>query len=134
MTESHVVTCFLEHEDKILVFRRSNEVGTYRGHWAGISGFIDPTNSDLEQAFIELWEETGLEPQDVVLVCSGEPLTVVDHDLGKKWVVHPFRFRLTDPSRVKLDWEHTESRWVVPEEIKILPTVPMLYEAWERVR
>lgn len=134
MRESHVVTCFVEHDGKVLLLKRSSRVGSYQQRWAGISGYIEEGNAPLEQAFIELREEAGLQEEDVMLVKDGLPLDVVDVKLDRKWVVHPFRFRLECTQRIAIDWEHTECRWVNPEAIRDFETVPNLQEAWERVK
>ena len=127
-----VVTCFLEHDGRLLVLRRSQKVGTYRGKWAGVSGSIEAASA-LDQALNEIAEETGLQLGDVQLLLAGEPLEVVDEESGVKWIVHPFLFHVADPSPIRLDWEHSESRWTDPSEITKLDTVPMLRETWERL-
>lgn len=133
MEERHVVTCFLEHEGKIPLFRRSQKVGTYRGKWAGVSGYIEEGNTPLEQAFIEIGEETGLSEGDVELIKEGVPLEIIDEEMGRKWVVHPFRFKVKTPHKIVIDWEHTELKWIDPEDIVEYETVPNLVETWERV-
>ncbi|NLU49161.1 MAG: NUDIX pyrophosphatase [Syntrophomonadaceae bacterium] len=134
MEESHVVTCFIENNFKILLLKRSGRVGSYQQRWAAVSGYIEPGITPLEQARQELKEEVGLGEADVILEKEGVPLEVVDGDLGKKWIVHPFRFRLAGSAKIKTDWEHTECRWVDPDEIRLYDTVPRLDDAWERVR
>ncbi len=47
--------------------------------------------------------------------------------------MHPFLFELDRPERVRLDWEHTESRWVRPQQVAALEGVPGLAEALARV-
>jgi PncC family amidohydrolase len=131
--ERHVVTCFLEHEGKICLLRRSQSVGTYKGRWAGVSGYIEPTNSPLDQAFLEMREEAHLSEEDVQLVREGEPLEAIDKQLGKRWIIHPYQFRVLEREKIQMDWEHTDLRWVDPEEIVKYDTVPKLAEAWERV-
>lgn len=133
MEERQVVTCFLEHESKIPLLRRSQRVGTYRGRWAGVSGYIEEGNTPYEQALKEIREETGLSQEDVQLVKEGQPLEVIDEELGRKWVVHPFRFRVMSPQKIRIDWEHTEMKWIDPKEIGKYETVPKLAETWERV-
>jgi len=124
---------FLEHDGKVMILRRSERVGTYRGKWAGVSGYIEEGRTPSQQAWTEIREEVGLDADDVELVQEGEPLEVVDVDLGRKWIVHPFRFRVLKPEKIKIDWEHTEARWIAPEDIGRHETVPGLLEAWERV-
>lgn len=133
MEERYVVTCFLEYDNKILLLRRSERVGVYRGRWAGVSGYIEEGNTPYEQALEEIREETGLGGEDIQLVREGELLEVIDEEIGRKWIVHPFRFRVIRPEKIKIDWEHTEMKWIDPEEIAEYETVPKLAETWERV-
>lgn len=136
MDERHVVTSFLRRtgptgEDEVLILRRSGRVGTYRRRWAGVSGFLE--DRPLEQAYREIEEETGLGRGDVRLVRGGEPLPVPDEQLGVLWVVHPFLFDLVGGATPRLDWEHTEARWIPPRRLRRFRTVPGLVEALARV-
>jgi len=133
MIETHVVTCFLESQSKILLLKRSADVGSYAGKWAGISGYIENGHTSLEQAFIEIHEEIGLNKEQIELVKIGNTLEIIDEQLQKKWVVHPFRFIIETPKNISLDWEHTEFKWIAPDEISQFSTVPGLSTAWERV-
>ncbi len=133
MDKRHVVTCFLEHDSKIMILRRSERVGTYQGKWAGVSGYIEPGIGPSEQAWTEIKEEAGLDRDDVQLVQEGQLLEVVDGELGRKWIVHPFRFRVLRPEKIGIDWEHTEAKWIAPEDIGQYETVPKLLETWQRV-
>jgi ADP-ribose pyrophosphatase YjhB (NUDIX family) len=127
-----VVTVFLTHRSKILVLKRSGEVGTYKGHWAGVSGYLESSNA-LDQALTEMAEEVGLNKEDVTLLKAGKPLEVVDRTRGRAWRVHPFLFAVHEPDKITLDWENIEMRWILPEEIVQFQTVPALKEALERV-
>ena len=129
--EKHVVTCFLESENEILLLRRSEQVGSYQGRWAGVSGYIETTAD--EQALVEIEEETSLPTEDLELVRKGEPLPVEDEKLGVRWVVHPFLFRIKERDKIKIDWEHKETRWIAPKDIVNYQTVPMLKETLARV-
>ena len=131
LPEKHVVTCFLESENEILILRRSQQVGTYKGRWAGVSGYIE--NHADEQALIEIAEETGLGREDIELVKRGEPLSDEDIQLGIRWVVHPYLFHIRDRNKIKIDWEHKETRWIKPEDIDDYQTVPRLKETLGRV-
>ena len=126
--EVGVVTSFLERSDgQILLLERSSKVGSFQGHWAGVSGFLEAA-SPLEQAFREILEETGLTANDLDLLSEGAP--VLARDGARVFVVHPFRFR-TRSTDVHLDWEHTRAEWVDPAEIRRRPTVPKLDRVWE---
>ena len=127
-----VVTVFLTHRRKILVLKRSGEVGTYKRHWAGVSGYLESNNA-LAQALTEMAEEVGLGIEDVTLLKAGKPLEIVDRTRGRAWRVHPFLFAVHEPDKIRLDWENIEMRWILPEEIVQFQTVPALKEALERV-
>jgi len=136
MQEASVVTCFLVRRSgggqEILLLRRSQRVSTYRGRWAGVSGYIEETDP-LPQAYTEIEEETGLAREDVQLLRTGEPLEVVDAEADRRWIVHPFLFEVEEPARIRTDWEHTETRWIRPKDIFRYETVPQLAETLMRV-
>ncbi len=133
LADRYVVTSFLEHAGRILILRRSDRVGSYQGLWAGVSGGFEPGRTAYEQAVAEIGEETGLAPEDVRLAATGEPFEVIDRQIGRRWHIYPFRFEALRPDKLRLDWEHSEARWVEPSELASYPTVPGLEEAWGRV-
>ena len=131
LQEKQVVTCFLESENEILILRRSEQVGSYQGRWAGVSGYIETTAD--EQALTEIEEETSLYREDLRLIKRGKPLPIKDEKLGVEWVVHPYLFHIKDPGKIKIDWEHKEMKWIEAKDIDNYETVPMLKETLERV-
>jgi len=133
LEDTRVVTCLLTHSGKVLVLKRSQLVGSYRGLWGGVAGYIEGP-SPLEQAFIEIEEEVGLSPQDVHFVLSGEPLILEDPQISTRWVIHPFLFEVISPEKIRLDVEHTELRWINPEQLGQFDSVPGLKEVWERLQ
>ncbi len=120
-----VVTSFLLKDEKVLLVKRGDEVGSYREKWSAISGYIEDT--PRKQAEKEIEEETGM---DVDYISSGDPVHVRYED--KVWVVHPFIFEAK--GEVKLNWENVEYRWVEPEMIRQMDTVPKLWEAYRSTR
>ncbi len=131
LQEKQVVTCFLESDGEVLILRRSQQVGTYQGRWAGVSGYMETTAD--EQALVEIKEETSLGREDLKLIKRGKPLPIKDEKLGIKWVVHPYLFHIKDRSKIRIDWEHKEARWIDPKDIDSYQTVPKLKEALARV-
>jgi len=127
-----VVTAFVTRGAELLVLRRSGAVGTYRGSWAGVSGYLERDDPEA-QARIELAEELGLGDGDVALLARGAPLAIDDPAESRSWRVHPFRFELAPGASPRLDWEHAELRWIRPEEMRALKTVPGLWEVWQTV-
>jgi predicted aconitase with swiveling domain len=121
VAEKHVVSCVLKKGNRILILKRSEKVGTFRGHWAGVSGFVEKGEMPLETAFKEILEELGI--NNAKLVKTGTPLMIRSGDI--LWTIHPYLFDV-DESRVTTDWEHTEYRWILPSELASYEIVPGL--------
>ena len=131
LQEKQVVTSFLESDGEILILQRSEQVGSYQGRWAGVSGYVEMAPD--EQALLEIEEETSLCAEDIELIKKGKPLSVEDEHLGVRWIVHPYLFHVGKRDKVRIDWEHKEAKWIKPVEIGNYPTVPMLREVLARV-
>jgi len=116
-----VVSCFLRHGEDLLVLKRSDKVGSFQGHWAAVSGFIEDGETPDVTARKEVREELSLE--DPELVTAGAAVSV--REGATIWTIHPFLFRARD-REVQLDWEHTEYRWVLPSQLAEMRTVPGL--------
>lgn len=136
MAGTHVVTAFLRNGPAVLLTRRSDEVGTYRGHWAGISGYAE--GDPDEQVRTEIREEIGLDEDDITLVRAGDPIDV--HDTGRDdedrhWVVRPYLFD-TSTREVTPNEELAAIEWLPPTAIRDpdRQTVPGLWDAYDRVR
>jgi 8-oxo-dGTP diphosphatase len=123
-----VVTCILEHGGKILLLKRSNQVGTYRGLWGGVAGYVEELEDPYDTALKEIQEEAGVNLESLELVHKGNPIEFSDTYDGKRynWIVYPFLFHIQAKELVRIDWEHEEYRWVHPSEVKKLDTVPGL--------
>lgn len=121
VSEKHVVTSIVRNRGRILLLRRSNQVGSYRGQWAGVSGFIEHGEADESAARREIEEEIGR--GKARLVKRIEPERFRDGDTV--WCVHAFLFDVED-RRVRTDWEHQAHTWVAPEDVAKYPTVPGL--------
>lgn len=122
--EAHAVSCVIRHGDKVLLLKRSDQVGTFQGYWAAVSGFIEEGETPPQTAVKELGEETGL---SLPIVRQGKVIRVRDRDMI--WWIHPFLFE-ADAPEVQIDWEHTEYRWVRPEEMEGYRTVPGLMDLY----
>ncbi|MBS3781056.1 MAG: DUF126 domain-containing protein [Candidatus Thermoplasmatota archaeon] len=121
-----VVTAFLKKDNSILLLKRSEDVKTFKGRWAGVSGYLE-TDKPVEQAKIEIEEEVNL---DGKLLSGGD--IVRSRDGKKIWNVHPFLFEVDEEP--ELNWEHEKYQWVQPNKIKDMKTVPKLWEAYISAR
>ena len=125
-----VVTCFLKHGNTVLILKRSSKVKTYKENWAGISGYIEKGEKPIMTARKEIIEETGLKPSEFKLLHKGKSIKITSTYLGEQltWKIHPFLFE-TKTQEISIDWEHTDYKWIKPEEIHNYTTVPKLKEA-----
>ena len=114
----------------VLLLKRSLSVKTNKGKWAGVSGYVEVGETPLETAYKELEEEVAARPGLVRLVREAEPLTFLDTEHDTTWAVHPFLFDDLGVE-VVLDWEHTEFRWIEPEELGSFDTVVSLRRTLE---
>jgi len=128
-----VVTAFLIADEKILLLRRSEKVGTNKGKWAAVSGYLEGSEDPVQRVQIEIQEELGLSPEYSRLVRTGEVLSACDEQTKTAWIVHPFLFE-TQSTTITLDWENVEYRWIHPNELRSYETVPKLEETFDRVR
>lgn len=119
--ERPVVTVFLRNRGRILIVRRGRTVGSFPGRWSAISGYLERGEDPRDRALQEVFEETGL--RGVRVRASGRPF--VARDGATAFVVHSF---LIDAPRrrVRLNWENVEARWIRPQDLGSLRTVPRL--------
>ncbi len=121
VTERPVVTAFLRNRGRVLVVRRGEEVGTFRGAWSGVSGYIEGDERPVDRVRREIREETGV--AGARLRTHGPVLRT---RLGSTvFAIHPFLFDVAG-RKVTLNWENVEARWVRPEDIVRMTTVPRL--------
>jgi 8-oxo-dGTP pyrophosphatase MutT (NUDIX family) len=118
----------MDDKGRILILKRSDKVRTYKGCWSGIAGYVEKDEEPLETAFKEISEEVGLSNDDVVLVKQVDPVEIADYHEGVHytWKIFPFLFKTGKKSKVQIDWEHTEYRWINPSDIGEYDTVPHL--------
>ena len=123
----NVVTVLLiNDEEKILILKRSNKVRTYKGLWGGVAGYIEENEKPYETALKEIKEEVGLENEDVKFLKKFDPISFTDIYEKKRydWKIFSFLFKIKEKRKIKIDWEHSEYRWIAPSEIKKFDTVP----------
>ncbi len=127
MTRStKIVTCFLTNGEKILLLKRSNKVRSMKELWAGISGIIEKDELPIARAKIEIFEEVGLDDEQIRLVKKAEKMRIVSPQYkNHEWEVFPFLFETKNPE-IKLNWENSEYNWIKVEDISNYDTVPSL--------
>jgi 8-oxo-dGTP pyrophosphatase MutT (NUDIX family) len=127
----NVATCLLINDyGKLLILKRSNAVRTYKGLWGGVAGYIEENEEPYETAIKEIREEVGLEKDKISLIKQLDPIEFTDSYNGKvyDWKIFSFLFKIEKKSKIIIDWEHLEYRWIPPLEIEKYDTVPYLKE------
>ena len=126
MHVTKIVTSFIQDEQKLLILRRSNQVKTMKGLWAGISGIIEKNELPLTRAKIEIYEETGISEDKIRLIKNAAKLRIHSPQYeNHEWEIFPFLFEAKNPD-IKLNWENSEYIWITINELKNYNTVPSL--------
>jgi 8-oxo-dGTP diphosphatase len=113
--------------DEILVLKRSDRDEHKPGAWETVGGGIDEQMSPQEALKKEIQEETDLE------VAISEPFNVFTFtkDSGEFKVGITFICDYIS-GKVELSDEHSEYKWIKPEEFKQLDSILSLYDEIER--
>ncbi|HSB84007.1 MAG TPA: NUDIX domain-containing protein [Nitrosarchaeum sp.] len=126
MRSTKIVTSFIQDKQKILILKRSNNVKTMKGLWAGISGIIEKNENPLTRAKIEIYEETGISEDRIKLIKNADALKINSPQYeNHEWEIFPFLFEARQPE-IKLNWENSEYTWITVDELKNYETVPSL--------
>jgi isopentenyldiphosphate isomerase len=128
-----VITIFIKYEDKILLLKRSEKVLTYKEKWNTVAGYLDEIKPIQEKIKEEVIEELGIEENNISSIFIGESYKFKDQKINRTWIVFPVLAELKNKLEIKLDWEHTEYKWIKPEELENFDIVPNLKESLKRV-
>jgi 8-oxo-dGTP pyrophosphatase MutT (NUDIX family) len=114
-----VIAAIIEREGRFLLGKRSPLRQSAPGYWCPISGRVEPGESRADAVVREVREETGLRVSALheVAQCDTHDGTAI---------IHWWRTQLLDDAPAQLaNDEHTELRWLTPEELQRLePTFP----------
>ncbi len=118
----------LNEEGKLLILKRSEKVRTYKGQWGGVAGYVEENEKPFDTAIKEIKEEVGLRKNDINLVKQYGPVEFTDFYEGDyyDWKIYVFVFIIKKNSKINIDWEHIEKKWISPSEIGEYNTVPFL--------
>ena len=121
-----VLTVFIKYNNKILLLKRSNKVSTYQGKWNTVAGYLDEPKPIKQKIIEEIKEEIGIKKDNIKSYRYGESYEFKDPLLNRTWIINTAIVELKNKPIIKLDWEHTEYKWIKPEEIENFDTVPNL--------
>src|SRR4029079_1113698 len=107
---SMVVTSVLKNQNEVLVLRRSKEVKTMQEKWAGVSGYLEKNEDLLSRALTEIYEETRINKNGLILRKIFDRSNVQIHN-ELMIIIQPFCF-VSSTRKVVIDWEHSDYYWI----------------------
>ncbi len=126
MRATKIVTSFIRDNGKLLILKRSDEVKSMKGLWAGISGIIEKNEEPLARAKIEIFEEVGITEDKINLIKATEEIRINSPQYkNHEWEIFPFLFEVNNP-KITLNWENSDFKWISIEELENYETVPSL--------
>ena len=128
-----VLTCVVKYKSGILLLKRSDKVGTYKGKWQVVAGYLDELKPLREKVLEELEEELKVSKKIIKKIVYGKRFSFKDKKINKTWIVHPVLAELKQKPKINLSGEHTEYKWIFPEEIKKYDAVPNLAKSLQKV-
>ena len=127
---SMVVTSVLKNQNEVLVLRRSMKVKTMQKKWAGVSGYLEKNEDLLSRALIEIYEETRINKDELILRKIFNQFGVQIHN-ELMIIIQPFCF-VSNTRNVVLDWEHSDYYWMNKKEMDNFEFVPRLKQIISR--
>ncbi len=115
---SPVINVFIRHKDKILLLKRSNQVLAYKGKWNSLGGFLDELKPIKEKILKEVNEELKINKKLIKSIKLFKPYKLIDKFIKRTWLIFPALVDLKQKPKIKLDWEHTDFKWIYPKDIK----------------
>lgn len=116
LIEAHI---FRVNKGKLefLALKRSPEQN-YPNLWQMVSGKIKKNETAYQSALREIKEETGLRPEKLWIAPTVNSFYSPDNDYI--CLLPVFAAKVKYNSKVKISNEHTEYKWVSPEQAKII--------------
>ncbi len=126
-----VITVFVKYKDRILLLKRSDKVRAYQKKWNSIAGYLDELKPIRQKSLEEIREETGIKEDNISSIRVRKSYKFRDAKINKTWIIHPVLAELKNKPEIRLDWEHTEYKWIKSEELKNFDIVPNLCKSLE---
>ena len=122
--EFEVVSCFCEHDDKLLFLKRLKNK-TQGGKWGVPTGKVDDGEDKLTALAREIFEETGINAKSTDL----EYFKSIYVNHGYDFIYHMYHYNFLKIESIKLSsTEHESFKWVSVKDAFKLPLVDDLDE------
>ena len=127
-----VMTIFVMRRGRLLLLKRSGKVANYRGKWHIIGGYLDDLQPLRAKALEELREEIGVLEDSIEAIEFKEVYSYTDEAIGMNWITQIVVVELKSIPEIRLDWEHTECKWIEPGQLQDFDAVPYLDRILEK--
>ncbi len=121
-----VIVCPTFYNNRLLIAKRSDKVSIGQGKWSVLTGHLDRAVPIREIILEELKEEFGIDEEEVEIIKEKE---VIEFQMPKsdvKLIALFVEVYLGRESKIVLDWEHTEYKWITQEEMSNYEFMPQL--------
>jgi 8-oxo-dGTP pyrophosphatase MutT (NUDIX family) len=109
------------HSGKYLVLRRSAEKDVGAGEWECVTGRVDQGEGYPEALHREVMEELGVDVQ-IDFILRTEHFYRGEQKPENEMVGVLYCCSIDNPEAIQTSWEHSETRWVTPDEAaELLP-------------
>lgn len=131
--EAPVLNVFLKYQNEISILKRSDKVMAYKGKWNSVAGFLDEVCLVEKKVLEEIKEETGISESEIEKIVFKDIIRYEDLEIQRTWLIVPVLIELKRKPEIKIDWEHSDYRWIKPQDIKKYDIVPGLDETLKAV-
>tara|TARA_Y100000310_G_scaffold72523_1_gene68576 strand:- start:165 stop:653 length:489 start_codon:yes stop_codon:yes gene_type:complete len=121
-----VINVFIKYKENILLLKRSDKVNSYQDKWNCVGGYLDDFQPLKDKVLEEIHEELNIQENIIKNIIFGEIHEFHDPDINKTWIIQPILVELKENPKIKLDWEHTDYKWINPNNIETYDIVPKL--------
>ena len=123
--------CYIEVEGSLLLVQAAPFKGKMAGKWGLPGGKLDLGESPEKAAQRELFEETGIQIQDSILLRVGSFFLRIPE---VEFVFHIYHVPIYEKPKVTLSTEHSAYLWATQEDLKTLPLLPGAVQVLDGVR
>jgi 8-oxo-dGTP diphosphatase len=129
--ENFVFNIRIRYDEKILLLKRSDKIGAYKGKWDSIWWFIDEEKPADQKISEEIHEELWITPDEIQSIHKGRIHVMMDKEMGRARINYPVLVTLQHEPKIQLDRENSEYQWITPDEIIKFDTVPELEKSYQ---
>lgn len=115
--EAVAINIIVKFRSKILILKRSDKVGMAREKWAFIGGHFDELKTIKEKTLEELYEETGINENQIKEIIFGESYHYFEQEINRDWIIFPVLVRLSEEPNIIMNYEHTDFLWISPKNL-----------------